>query len=465
MDQSKFLQLKNLGTFSRDFGALPKIALVVVLVALLSIPMYLSTGNSKYTVVFTQGTSSKEVVVIDLSVAIDQGSSSLVSRAFARAQADSAAAVVIDMNTPGGLLEDMISIVDSISNSSADGIPAYTYVGNDSLAASAGSYIAMATQKIFMGPGSQIGPSTPIVEGGTALMQNHTEDGMLSLMVSMAQAHGRNVTAVNQMVLYDIAYSASDALAYHVADASSESLGQTLQILGLSGDSVVTISENPTEQLLSFLSNATVDGIILLIGIIAIALDFLHPTFILSIVGAILIALGLIGAEAIQSGGNSAALAVPFVLFAAAGALIVLEVKTGHGFMLFAGVVVGSIATFLIAYEVPYSPSPFGSLQYLELGIFIVAGGILAIYARWVSGSLREKPVTGSESLVGKTAVVVTDLAPVGEILVEGIIWKAKSIVPNNTIAKGESVLVVRRSGLELEVEPEPIKEKLQSNS
>ena len=201
----------------------------------------------------------------------------------------------------------------------------------------------MATQKIFMGPGSQIGPSTPIVEGGTALEQNHTEDGMLSLMVSLAQENGRNVTAANLMVLDDIAYSYSDALAYHVADNSSDSLGQTLSMLGLSGASVVTISENPTEQLLSFLSNPTVDGIVFLIGIIAIALDFLHPTFFLSIVGAILVAMGLIGAEAIQSGGDAAALAVPFILFAAAAAMIVLEVKTGHGFMLFGGVLVGSI--------------------------------------------------------------------------------------------------------------------------
>ncbi len=357
---------KDNGLFVAILAPYPRIVLVIILVALISIPAYQSTANQNYRVVFAQGTTSQEVVVINLNVAIDQGSSSLVTRAFARAQTDGAAAVIIDMNTPGGLLEDMLSIVDSISNSTASGIPVYTYVGNDSLAASAGSDIAMATQKIFMGPGSQIGPSTPIVEGGTALEQNHTEDGMLSLMVSLAQENGRNVTAANLMVLDDVAYSYADALAYHVADNSSDSLGQTLQMLGLSGASIVTISENPTEQLLSFLSNATVDGILLLIGIIAIALDFLHPTFFLSIVGAILIALGLIGAEAIQSGGNADALAVPFVLFAAAAAMIVLEVKTGHGFMLFGGVLVGSIATYLIAYEVPYSPSPFGSIQYLE---------------------------------------------------------------------------------------------------
>ncbi len=434
--------------------------------AVLSIPAYLSSANLKYTIVFAQGTTSHEVVVIDLDEAIDQGSSSMVSRGFARAQADKAVAVIIDMNTPGGLLQDMLSIVDSISNSSAGGIPVYTYVGNDSLAASAGSYIAMATQKIFMGPGSQIGPSTPIVEGGTALEQNHTEDGMLSLMMSLAQANGRNATAVNQMVLYDVAYSYTDALAYHVADSSSNSLGQTLQSLGLSGDSVVTISENPIEQLLSFLSNPTVDGIILLIGIIAIALDFLHTTFFLSVVGAILIALGLIGAEAIQSGGNAAALAVPFVLFAAAGVMIVLEVKTGHGFLLFGGVVVGSIATFLIAYDVPYSPSPFGDVQYLEIGIFIVVGALLAIYVRWISRSLHRKPVTGSESLAGKTGFVVDDLVPIGEVSVDGIVWKAR--LPSGyemALKKGDAIRVVRVSGLALEVEPEPIKEKQQPNS
>jgi membrane-bound serine protease (ClpP class) len=437
-------------------------------VLLLSLTALLSPSivHSPVQSAFAQAANLKEVVVINLDVTIDQGSSSLVSRAFARAQSDNASAVIIDMNTPGGLLQDMLSIVDSISNSTARGIPVYTYVGNDSLAASAGSYIAMATQKIFMGPGSQIGPSTPIVEGGTALEQNHTEAGMLSLMVSLAQANGRNVTAVNQMVLNDVAYSYTDALAYHVADSSSNSLGQTLQMLGLSSASVVTISENPTEQLLSFLSNPTVDGIVLLLGIIAIALDFLHPTIILSVVGAILVALGLIGAEAIQSGGNGAAIAVPFVLFAAAAALIVLEVKTGHGFMLFAGVIVGAIATFLIAYEVPYSPSPFGDTQYLEIGIFIVIGALLAMYARWVGGSLHKKPVAGSESIIGKTGIVTADLAPEGEISVDGIVWRARILGQNaKPVSRGGVVVVVKRSGLVLEVEPEPIKEETHSAS
>jgi membrane-bound serine protease (ClpP class) len=426
---------------------------------LLSSAFLLSVGANSFhpgRVALAQ-TTGKEVVIVELNVPIDSGSSSLMARAVSIAQGDKAAAIVINMNTPGGLLNDMLLMVGSINSSIASGIPVYTYVGNDSLAASAGSYIAMATDKIFMSPGSQIGPSTPIVVGGSALEQNHTAGAMLTLMTSLAQAHGRNATAAYEMVVNDIAYSYSQALQYHVADASSLSLSQTLSQLNLSGATLVTVSESPTEQLVSFLSNGTVDGILLLIGIIAIVLDFLHPTVVLSIGGVILIALGLIGADAIQSGATSSAIAVPLVLFAAAAALIVFELKTGHGFMLFAGVAVGAFATILLAYQVPYSPSPFGELAYIELAALIVVGGLLALYARWVAKALRHRPVTGVESMIGKSGIVVSDLAPVGDVSLDGIIWKAR--VAQGSMKKGDRVVVKRVEGLVVLVEPEPIKE------
>jgi membrane-bound serine protease (ClpP class) len=405
--------------------------------------------------------SPTEVVVVELNVPIDSGSSSLMARAVSMAQSDRAAAIIINMNTPGGLLDDMLLMVGSINSSLQSGIPVYTFVGNDSIAASAGSYIAMASDKIFMAPGSQIGPSTPIVVGGTSLEQNHTEGAMLTLMTSLAAAHGRNTTAAFQMVENDIAYSYSQALQYHIADNSSVSLAQTLSDVGLSGATIVNVSESPTEQLVSFLSNETVDGILLLIGIIAIVLDFLHPTVVLSIAGVILIALGLIGADAIQSGATSSAIAVPIVLFAAAAALIVFELKTGHGFMLFAGVAVGAFATILLAYQVPYSPSPFGDTTYIELGALIAVGAVLALYARWAAVALRKRPVTGVESMIGKSGIVSTDLTPEGEVSLDGIIWKAR--VAQGSMKKGDRVIVKRVEGLEVLVEPEPIKENSES--
>ena len=430
------------------------------MVGLLVLPLALS-NRSPLPQVSAQSSPNKTVVVIEMDVPIDQGATSLTARAIQSAENDNAAAVIINMNTPGGSLNDMISIVDTINSSS---VPVYTYVGNDSGATSAGSYIAMATEKIFMGPGSQIGPSTPyILGGGTALEQNHTTDYAISFMVALAQAHGRNTTAVTQMAAYNVAYSYVDALKYHVADASSNSLGQTIALLNLTGASVVTISETPTEQLVSLLSDATVDGILFLLGIVAIVIDFLHPTVFLSVAGAILIVLGIIGTEAIENGNGSSAVAVPLVLFAAAAVLIVLELKTGHGFMLLAGLFVGVLGTILLTYQVPYSPAPFGDVQYIELGIFLIVGGLIAMYTRWVGKAIRKKPVTGSESLIGKTGVVLSDLAPEGNVSLEGIIWKARlSDASWGRIEKGSKVIVARRSGLTLEVEPEPIKQKVE---
>ncbi|MCL4538363.1 MAG: nodulation protein NfeD [Bacteroidetes bacterium] len=430
---------------------------VTLLIALLS-PALVQIDRSNFQVAVAQGATSKEVVVINFNVQVDSGSSSLFSRAVSIAKADGAAAIMIDENTPGGLVNDMLLMINSISDANASGIPVYAYIGNDSLAASAGSYIAMATNRIFMGPGSQIGPSTPIVVGGTSLEQNHTAGAMLSLMTSLAEAHGRNTTAAFQMVVNDIAYSYSQALAYHIADQSSNSLSQTLQDLNLSGATVVTVSENLPEQLVSFLSNPTVDGILFLIGIVAITLDFLHPTVILSVAGLVLIALALIGAEAIQGGATSSAIAVPLVLFAAAAALIVFEIKTGHGFMMFAGVVVGAFATLLLAYQVPYSPSPFGDVQFIELGILVIIGGLLALYARWVVGAMKRKPYTGVESLVGKSGSAVSDLGPEGEVSIDGIIWKAR--LAEGAAKKGDHVVVKQVTGLTLVVERESIKER-----
>jgi membrane-bound serine protease (ClpP class) len=429
---------------------------------LLSVPLVSSSfcGNQIIRAAAQTG-QGKTVIVIEMDVPIDQGATSLVSRGVATAEADQAAGIIINMNTPGGSLNDMISIVDSISNST---VPVYTYVGNDSGATSAGSYIAMATDRIFMGPGSQIGPSTPyILGGGTALEQNHTTDYAVSFMVALAQEHGRNLTAVTQMAAYNVAYDYADALMYHVADASSYSLGQTIAMLNLTGSAVVTISETPTEQLVSLLSDATVDGILLLLGIVAIVIDFLHPTVVLSVAGAILIALGIIGTEAIENGNGSSAVALPLVLFACAAVLIVLELKTGHGFMLMAGVLVGILGTVLLTYQIPYSPSPFGDVQYLELGLFLVVGGLLAMYTRWVGKAIRKKPVTGSETLIGKTGIVTKELVPEGEVSMDGIIWKARLTGPSsNKLEGGARVVVVRRSGLTLEVEPEPIKQKVE---
>jgi membrane-bound serine protease (ClpP class) len=390
--------------------------------------------------------SSGGIIIANFNVPVDPGSSAFITRVFNQATQQNASAVIIEMNTPGGLLSDMLSIVSSINKS---GIPVYTFVVPNGLAASAGSYIAMATSKIFMGNGSAIGPSTPIVVGGTALEQNHTQGAMLALMTSLAQEWGRNTTAASEMVQADQAYSALDAYRNHVIDGLADNISQVLTDVNLTGKPQTVLNESLYEGFLSTLSNSTLDGILILLGIVVIVLDFYHPTIILTVAGIIALVMGLIGAEIINAS------LLGFVILAIAAVLIVLELKLGHGFALMIGVALGAFGIFFLAQGLSYSPSPITNVTELELFLVVVFGVIVGLYFRWIIGPIIQRSkLTGPEALIGKIGIAVTDLKPNGEVRVSGFVWRAKSI--SGDISKGEPVKVKSLKDLVLTVEKVP---------
>ena len=391
-------------------------------------------------------TSGSTVVIANFNVPVDPGSSAFMSRVVTTAQNDHAAAIVIEMNTPGGSVSDMLNIISAITTANQTGIPTYTFIVPNGAGASAGSYIAMASNKILMAPGSAIGPSTPIVVGGTALEQNHTQAYFLSYMQSLAQNWGRNTTAVYYMVQSDEAFSANDAVANHVADGTANSLSDALNQLGLSGNPQVTLGENIYEQLLSALSNATLDGILFLIGVIAIVIDIFHPTIILTILGIIAIVAGLVGAEII-------------------GASLARHSYTHHS----CGINHCGAKTWtrlrprrrsnpwrhrnlLPLIGLQYSPSPITGLVEVELALLVVFGVIMGLYIRWIIKPLRRRTkLTGADAMIGKKGVALTDLKPKGEVRVVGEIWHAESL--SGDIAQGEQVTVKALKGLVVIVE------------
>ncbi|MDA4116071.1 MAG: nodulation protein NfeD [Thaumarchaeota archaeon] len=380
-------------------------------------------------------------VVVNFDVPVDPGSSTLMADAVATAKSTGAPAIVIEMNTPGGYLSDMLDIVASIQQANQSGIPTYTYVPPDALAASAGSYIAMASNEILMGPGSEIGPSTPIVEGGTTLDQNHTEDAMLSLMVSLAQMWGRNATAAQAMVLSDIAYSAADANQYHLAEGNASTLQGALSQFGL-GPSYTVVQEGVYDQLLSALSDPNLYGILILLGAIAIVLDLWHPTFVLSIGGAIALVAGLVGAEVVGSSLLGLAVILTGVV------LMILELWQGHGFAMMGGAVVGALGVYLLFQGVQYSSSTLVDYTQVEAVVVGAVGVLGGLYIRWIVAPLRRRrSITGPEALVGKQAVAVSPT----EVRVEGVIWRAKSL--SGGLGQGDTVTVKAVEGLVLLVE------------
>ena len=390
--------------------------------------------------------SGQTIVIANFNLPVDAGSASFMSRVVSTAQSQNVAAIVIEMNTPGGSLSDMLSIVGSITSANQSGIPTYTFIVPNGLGASAGSYIAMATNQILMAPGSEIGPSTPIVVGGTALEQNHTQAAMLNYMTSLAENWGRNTTAVFYMVQYNQAFSANQAVAVHVADGTASSLSGALNQLGLSTNSQVTLSEDIYEQIISALSNATLDGILFLVGVIAIVIDVFHPTIVLSILGIIAVVAGLVGAEIIGAS------LLGIVILVVAAALIVVELKLGHGFAIMAGVILGAFGIYYLSLGLQYSPSPITGLTEAALGLLVTFGVIIGLYIRWIIGPLRHrKKLTGKEAMIGQTGFAITDLKPKGEVRVMGEIWRAESLSGN--ITSGERVSVKELKGLVVMVE------------
>jgi membrane-bound serine protease (ClpP class) len=443
----------------KDFHTRKLLLSLCFLVFLVILIGFLSSSVTNTTVAAQSESTGNVVLIVDFNVPVDPGSATFISRVVSTAQNQHAAAIIIEMNTPGGLLSDMISIVGSISTANQSGIPTYTFIVPNGLGASAGSYIAMATNQILMAPGSEIGPSTPIVVGGSALEQNHTQAAMLDYMTSLAQKWGRNTTAVYDMVQYNEAFSANEAVAVHVADETASSFSAALSKLGLSNNPQEKLGENLYEQIISALSNTILDGILILLGVVAIVLDIYHPTVVLTIVGVIAIVAGLIGAEVIDAS------LLGLVILVLAAALIILELKLGHGFALMAGVVLGAFGIYYLSFGLQYSPSPITGLVEIELGVLVVFGVLIGLYIRWIIGPLRRRSkLTGPETMVGKQGEVVTDLTPKGEVRVQGEIWRAESISGN--ILKGEQVTVKTLKGLVIIVEKvQTPKKKTQADS
>jgi len=390
------------------------------------------------------------VVIINLNEAIDPGSASMFQSALSSLSRASVSAVVIEMNTPGGYLASMQDIVDAINSTEALGIPVYTYITPDGFGASAGSYVAMSTDKIFMGPGSFIGPSTPEVVGGTALEQQHVTALHPALMVSMAQSHGRNASAAYIMVSQNIAYSAQEAYANGVVNGMYSNLSAMLSAQGLSGQQVY-VNPSPYDNFLSFLSNSYVDGLLILIGSLAVLLDLYHASVVLSVVGLIMIGLGLVGVGIL--GGNFLGL----ILVVLGSVIMLFEIKTGHGIALLSGLAMGLIGAFLLspAYissgPLTSGVSPFSTANIITAAVIVAIGILVAFYLMQIYKGFRLKKFTGAEALIDTIAIAKSTFDHEGWVSIEGQEWKAISR-NSETIEAGEKVLVVGREGLKLTV-------------
>jgi membrane-bound serine protease (ClpP class) len=425
-----------------------------------------------------------QVVVLTATGVVDNVMAGYLSDGVAGAAQSGAAAVVIELDTPGGSLDSMRTIVTALQEST---IPTIVWVAPaGARAASAGTFITLAANLIYMAPSTEIGAASPVDQSGndiTGTEGQKVKNDAIAYITSIAEARGRPVDWAVSTVDQAASSSASQAVALHVADGIAATLddvlaaanGKTVSVRGgdsvtidVAGADVVQEGLNPFQAFIHLLSDPNIAFILFTIGFYGLLFEVIHPNFITGTVGALSIILGLIGF-------GSLPLNVGGLLLIVLGlALLVLELHVvSHGLLTVAGVacfVLGASAL----YSAPTSPSEgdfsvalplIATMTVTSLLFAGVALGTVLRYRRRLA--LRPVPYgAGSGPLVpvGTTGEVRSPLRPSGTVYAAGEEWSARAVdeaagttITSGGVAvpRGAPVTVVGQEGLTLIVRPD----------
>ena len=403
--------------------------------------------------------------VASMNMTIDPGSQDFVTSAINDAQASCANHFVLVMNTFGGDGSNMDNIINAISSYQASGGTFITLIApSGNHAFSAGAYIAEASDKIYMTPGTALGSATPIVyniptgEVNTTLTKDI--NGFKAYMGALTSRFSRNVTAAELMVTKGVSYTADEAARLHVIDGevNATSVQGALQAIGVASPYEIH-GPGIRSEFISVLADPNVSGLLFLVGTFAILADLYHPTVIVSIAGAVAIALALIGLNVFG------APVVSVFLMIVGAAFIFLELKTHHGISALTGVVVFVIG-FLLIFQTPPPPAQptpglppqanfiaIGTLTYVLLGL--LGGGVVigSIYLYTLREGLMKRPKQLETSLmVGKEGRLLTDLKAGGEATAN-IASEDWTVISSGEMEKGTRIKVKEVRGLKLLVE------------
>lgn len=399
---------------------------------------------------------------IELNADIDPATQRWIHNALNEAKNKHATVAIIRMDTPGGLDSSMRSIIKDILSAP---MPVITYVyPNGSRAASAGMYIAQASDVVAMAPQTNIGSATPINSNGSdikgALGRKVLNDSV-AYVRALTSSHGRNANVTARMVTKATNLTAQQALQQHVVDVIANDQRQLLQkldgfrvkgpkaqTLHTAGIPVVTRDMPFQYDLLELLVNPTIAYLLLIAGFAGIAFEFFSPGMVApGVLGAIALLLGFYGTAQLPVN------AVGVLLFVVAIVLFVLELKIG-GHAIFA---IGGIAALIAGGLLLFNTG--GGAFSIDVPVVVVAAALLGgltMFAVSKAVAARHGPVsTGWEELVGREGVVRSAFDPSGQIFIQGALWRARLSDPETAPpGVGDRVRVDSIDGLTLSVTP-----------
>lgn len=400
------------------------------------------------------------VIIVEMDMIILPGTQALLESSIERAVKENAKAIVIKLDTPGGMLQTAQEMVQAILRSP---VPVIVYVGpSGATATSAGVFITQAAHVAVMAPGTTIGAATPVMGDGQDIqkdMKAKAENITSAMVRSIAEQRGRNVQWAEKAVTEAASLTETEALKERVIDFIAQDVDEILaKIKGKQvnvGQSTVTLEDlsslprvvqeiSTRDYVVNVLANPTVLAILWLAATTGISIELYNPGLIFpGVFGVICLVIALAMSQVIPV--NTAAV----VLLAVGALLIGAELFTGT---LLLGVL-GVLAMVLGAvYLVNVSEAP-GLTVAMEFIIptAVVLGVFMLLVASVGYRVMRKKSVTGAEGLVGMVGKAVEAISSSGRVSVNGELWNA--CTPQGLIEPGAEVEVVAmRPGLVLEV-------------
>jgi membrane-bound serine protease (ClpP class) len=408
---------------------------------------------------WAQAPSVPTVVQIDLNDIVHPVSASYVSEGIKHAKDIGAQAVILRLDTPGGLADSMREVVETVLSSP---VPVITWVGpNGARAASAGFFILLAGDVAVMAPGTNAGAAHPVTATGQKI-----EDVMEKKIVSDASAYirsytakrGRNAQLAESAVTESRSFTAEEALKDNLIDAVISDVqgiidqydGKEIRRfddrpvrLHLHGASIQTTQMTARQKILSRVLDPNLALILALAGLLGLYVEITHPGLIApGIIGAISLILALFAFNMLPVNWAGAALILLAIV------LFVLEATvTSHGLLAIGGII-AMIAGGLMLVEGPI-PQLRVRLS-TALGLAFPFAIITVVLVRLVYLSHRRKSIVGEEAMVGEVGIAKSDVHKEGKVLIHGEYWNACSERP---IPAGARVRVVKVHGLTIEVE------------
>jgi membrane-bound serine protease (ClpP class) len=407
--------------------------------------------------IFPVKTFAKNIIVLTVNGVINPPHAEYIIKGIKKAHEINSEAIIIQLDTPGGLDTSMRSIIKEMLNSQ---IPVIVYVSpKGARAASAGAFITLAAHIAVMAPGTNIGAAHPVTVGekmDKTMAEKVTNDAV-AYIKSIAKQKGRNVEWAEQAVRKSISSPETEALKVGIIDLIAEDLQSLVKEINgkkvktIVGEKIINTKEakiyeikmNFRERLLNFISDPNIAYILLMIGIYGIIFELSNPGAIFpGVIGAISLILAFYSLQALPINYAAAGLLLLGVI------LFILELKiTSHGLLTLGGIIcfiLGSLMLFDTA-------NPLFKLSLsVIIPVTLVTALFFGILLRLAYKAYKRKPVTGVEELIGLKGIAKTDIdSRKGMVMVHGELWQA---VSDEKINKDEEVIVEEVMGLTLKV-------------